>query len=397
MNNQFLQALASRVQACVRSGEREGIGQGGASQPVASYTAQTRWQQERETVFRRYPMIAARGEDLTEPGQWLGLTLASVPVLLARDANGQLRAFLNACRHRGTQLLEPGERHCNTTISCPYHGWTYAADGRLRGLPHAGAFADLDRAVHGLARLPCAERHGFIWVCPAPNDAALDIQSWLGEIDDDFCSFELSAHVSHATGHSSVRANWKLCIDAFLEGYHLRVLHRDSVGPYFKDAFTASDAIGPHYRIAVARASLPDTGTIDLRQDLSFAYFIFPNQIFVVHPDYISQMSVMPTTVHDSSWCHRMLIPATHQTAALQAHWDASFQLIEGQVFQAEDLHCAERMQRGLESGANEHLLFGELERLLIGFHASLDIAANGDGQWSRLRHGNSTSAPQPR
>ncbi len=378
MSDQHLQALTARLRRVVERGQWEETGPC-IRLDTARYRTPERWQQEREAVFGPLPLIAARSDELDALRPWLAVDLAGHSLLLSRAPDGQIRAFLNACRHRGMPLLSTGASACKARLSCPYHGWTYDASGQLKGLPHRQAFADLDASAHALVALPCAERHGFIWVQPDPAAPARDIASWLGSLDEDFASFGLADHVCYATGRSQVRANWKLCIDAFLEAYHVRILHRSTVGPYFEDALACSDTVGPHHRSAVARKPLREGQLSPLREAVSFTHFVFPNQIFVFHPDYVSQMSILPRSEREFDWCHRMLIPAALDTAALRPHWDKSFHLIEDGVFQGEDLDAAERIQQGLDTGANEQLSLGQLERLIAAFHQNLDAALGGE------------------
>ncbi len=378
MSDRHLQALTARLRAVVRRGawEEDGLC---TRLDTARYRDPERWHQERERLFGPLPLIAARAEELSPEQPWLAVELAGHSLLLSRARDGGIRAHLNACRHRGMQLLSPGSGACQSRISCPYHGWTYDLDGRLQGLPHRRAFDGLDPATSGLVPLPCSVRHGFVWVQPDPAAPPRSIEQWLGSLDEDFSSFDLAGHVCYATGRSRVKANWKLCIDAFLEAYHVRVLHRGTVGPFFEDALACSDTVRPHYRSAVARRPLREGKLDPLREAVSFTHLVFPNQIFVFHPDYVSQMSILPRSSREFDWCHRMLIPAALNSPHMREHWEKSFHLIENGVFQREDLDAAERIQRGLDTGASEHLILGQLERLIHAFHQDLDAALAGD------------------
>ena len=372
MSDRHLLAITERLQAVVASGNREQTG------PIhwldtARYLDPERWRAEADRVFRTQALIAARRDQLSASRPWLGVELAGHAILLSCDEHGEVRAFVNACRHRGMQLLEPGEDTCKRHLSCPYHGWTYDSGGRLRGLPHADAFPELEVDTRGLVELPCAVRHGFVWVVPRPQDKALDIPAWLGSIDADFQHFDLAGHVTYAEARQSVPANWKLCVDAFLEAYHVQVLHRQTVGPFFEDALACSDSVGRHFRSAVARKQLREGQLEPLREAVSFTYLVFPNQIFVVHPDYISQLSILPRGSETFDWHHRMLIPAAEDTPELREHWDRSYALIEKGVFASEDLFAAARIQRGLRTGANRRLPLGQLEHLIADFHRQLD------------------------
>ena len=124
---------------------------------------------EQATVFDALPLLAAHGSEIAEPHAYVSRSLAGTPVLVVRQPDGSVRAFLNSCRHRGTEVVWGDGAGCARRFTCPYHGWTYGTDGRLVGITTTVGFPDLDRASHGLAELPCAERHGLVWVARRPG------------------------------------------------------------------------------------------------------------------------------------------------------------------------------------------------------------------------------------
>ena len=352
------------------------MGSGGAV-PVSHYTSDERLARERAVLFRRYPLILGHGSELS-PGSARALDVAGLPVMLTRDEGGTARAFLNVCRHRGMRLLQPGDACPRASLVCPYHGWTYNLDGRLKHFLHPEAFPGLEPATHGLVELACAERHGLIWALPSPG-IELNLDSFLQPIDDELGYF-LGDSVLFRRIDVVRKANWKLIIDAFLDGYHLRVLHRDSIYPFFVDALAVSEFVNPHIRSAAARrriteaVSLPGTQW-DFREHCTFTHFVFPNTVFIFHPDYASVISVLPVDADHLRWIHQMVIPRAQHTEARRPHWEKTFNLIEQTVFQREDLFAAEGIQAGLRSGANEYLTVGRLEHPICEFHAAIESA----------------------
>ncbi len=349
----------------------------GGAIPVGHYTSGERLARERNTLFRRYPLILGHGSELA-PGSARALDAAGLPVVLTRDAAGRIRAFLNVCRHRGMRLLFEGEACPRPTLVCPYHGWTYSLDGRLRHYSHADAFPDLQPEQHGLIELPCEERHGLIWALPTAG-AELKTQAFLGPIDEEL-GFLIGDSVLFRRIDVVRKANWKLIIDAFLDGYHIRVLHRDSIYPFFIDALAVSESVPPHIRSVAARrkiteaVALPAAGW-DLREHCTFTHYVFPNNVFIFHPDYASVISVLPVDTDHLRWVHQMLIPRAQHTESRRVHWEKTFNLIEQTVFQREDLFAAEGIQAGLRSGANEYLTVGRLEHPICDFHAAIQRA----------------------
>ena len=365
-------------------------GAGGPGIPVEHYFSEERLAQERRSLFRHYPLIVGHSSQLDQPGTVLRHDALGLPVLITRDAAGKVHALLNVCRHRGMRLVEEQGACPRKTIVCPYHGWTYELDGKLRHAPHAETFPGLQPADTHLASLPCEVRDGLIWVLPTPG-ATLDLDTYLGPINQELAYFGLDDATLYNCVDVVRHANWKLVIDAFLEAYHIRVLHRDTIYPFFLDAMAVSDSVGPHLRSAAARRRITEAANIpreqwDLREHCTYTHFIFPNTVLIFHPDYTSQISVFPVDGDHLRWVHHMLVPRREHTPERQPHWEKTLNLIENTVFQREDLYAAEGIQAGLRSGANQVLRTGRLEYTLRIFHDNIQKAIeNVGGEKSRL------------
>jgi phenylpropionate dioxygenase-like ring-hydroxylating dioxygenase large terminal subunit len=345
-----------------------------------------RFEAEHEHLFRRLPLCVGHVDQLAEPGAVLAVDLCGMPLLMARGADRVLRVFLNVCRHRGARLIaQQGEVCRRRNFVCPYHAWTYRLDGSLAGLPRAEAFPDLDRHLLGLRELPSTIRHGLIWAKLDPaSDGSLDIASYLGELDRDLNAIGLAHHRFYRQ-HAVRRAtNWKLIVDAFLEVYHVRRLHSATLGPFFAGGVSVSDAAGHHLRFLAARDTTLEIRTLppeswSPQRHATLVHFVFPNSIFVYHPDYISHLGMYPDAADQTLFVHTMLIPEMPTEQKAEDHWRRSFELIDTNVFNSEDLVMCEQIQRGLRSGANEALIVGRLEQNLCRFHASIEAALEAD------------------
>ncbi len=349
--------------------------------PVENYTRTAIRDAEIEHLFRPLPLIAGHASELAA-GQVLAHDDYGVPLLLARDADGRFRAFLNVCRHRGMRLVAAtAKAEPRASVVCPYHGWTYQLDGALRHRLHAEAFDDCAAADTHLVALPSEERHGLLWVVPTPG-AAIDVAAWLDRLDAEMPFFGVDQLVHFRSVRAEYPANWKLIIDAFLEAYHIRVLHKETIYPFFADGLTAGDRFGPHIQSLVARRAgqewarrgglPPPTDMAGLCELVTPSQVIFPNTITIFHPDYLSLVTLYPVSAGTLRWTHRMLIPATRATPDWTPHWEKTFRLIEEGVFQKEDIACAIGIQQGFASGANLHLTAGRAEQGLGWFHGDV-------------------------
>lgn len=274
--------LAPGIVEMQRKGETA-VAAGVLHEPASFFHDPAGFAREHQALFRQMPVVACLSAQLPEPGSFRTFDDAGVPIVIARGKDGKVRAFLNACAHRGARVVR---EECGKAarFTCRFHGWTYDTAGKVIGLPEEAHFCGELEGNKRLVELPAEERHGLVFVVPTA-DAALDLDQHLGALDRDLAAIGLaSAEVVH-TDLLEVTGNWKYGADTFFETYHLNSLHFETFRGLFSPTCVL-DMFGPHHRFTFAPQMLPqwlemppEEWQVDL---IPLQYFLFPNTIISV-------------------------------------------------------------------------------------------------------------------
>jgi nitrite reductase/ring-hydroxylating ferredoxin subunit len=338
-------------------------------EPVENYRSPARFTAELVRVLRRFPTPFCPSAALLEPGSFIARDAAGTPVVAVRGADGKVRAFRNACRHRGMQLATGSG--CARAFVCRYHGWTYGLDGRLRHIPHEHGFPGLDKSLHGMVPVAATERLGLVFVTqdePAIDDDSLDGLAKLITPDQQL----------FAASETEIEANWKILLEGFIEGYHIRPTHPETFFPYGFDNLNLVEPFGRNSRVTYPFRRIEKLAALPPAERrveglLTYVYHLFPNVLLIVLSRHSNLVILEPVAVDRTRLVSYSLANGGGDAEAMAAaQRDAAFVSSTGA---AEDRAVARAIQRGLGSGANAVFTYGQFESAIAHFHRTLDAA----------------------
>lgn len=355
-------------------------------EPVENYLDPARFADELR-LLRSSPSVFVPSAAIPNPGDHVERVAFGVPLFAVRDRDRRTRVFRNACRHRGVSLVEG--RGCSHALVCRYHGWTYRLDGSLAHVPHSEGFPDLDMPSRGLVDVASREIDGLIVIDAldthtgdgTPHEGTDSAMAAL--TDGSVWRDKLRRAGRLFFVESTVRAmNWKVLVEQFLEGYHIRSLHREMFYPLQYDNLNVVETFGPNSRITFPFRNIErlrdrpaSTWTADAR--VTFVYQLFPNVMLATFPDQVIMIVIDPIDIeHSSVTTYSMADPAVidENASTLIGHPDAptgSRTLIDRAALEDNEMSAA--VQRGLHSGANTFVEFGRHESAIGHFHTTLD------------------------
>mgnify|MGYP005752310899 CR=1 FL=1 len=350
--------------------------------PASAYSDPD-WAARERRMLARYPMILGHESQIPNAGDFRTDDSTGVPVLLVRQADGAIKAFLNICRHRGARLCteEAGNRRL---FVCPYHAWSFKTDGALMQTPRPEGFDGLERESYGLAELPCEVRHGLIWV-QLERGSSIDVAAHLGRLDDELAAYGMADMVMERDEDLDFDMNWKFVIDGFLEVYHFAKLHQNSISPYFYGWHSPWDEFGRNGRLIGVRKSFDtirdaDTSVMsnwDLLKTIAVNYVLFPNTVLVWQGDHFESWTAYPGKRPDT--CRVRVQSITRKEDAVpekKEKWDRNWKILIGTVV-AEDWAMCKTIQEVAPYMPGDELIFGRNEPGLHHFHGQIQAATD--------------------
>jgi len=342
-------------------------------EPVEHYQSQKRFDAE-IALLRRLPVPYCPSAALPEKGSYIARKAAGTPLVVVRGIDGEVRAFINACRHRGMQVAKGSG--CSRAFVCPYHAWTYNLKGDLKSIPGAEGFPDVDPLEHGLVEVSAKEKGGIVYVMQEGHISPDMLQDSLEYFTPEQEFFEYDDRTEE---QATDEANWKLLTETLLEGYHIKSLHRETFYPYGLDNINLVETYGanarvifPFRRIEKLRVITPAKRRIG--SSVTTVHHLFPNASVSVLSKH-SQLTIMeplsPTKTQIVMYTVVNRHTDEYKIPLEEAYRDAEFVTASGQH---EDREAACAIQESVPTGANSHLTFGYFEKAIVNFHQHLAV-----------------------
>ena len=339
-------------------------------EPVENYSSQARFDAERR-LMRRLPVPFCPVAALPEPGSYVARASAGVPIVVVRDLDGTIRAFRNACRHRGMQLADGVG--CTKVFRCNYHGWAYRLDGRLEYVPHEHGFPDLNKDKNGLVPVHAVDiQSGLVFVTQDEPVGSGALESLPDLLTDDQVLFDSDESVDDI--------NWKLTAEGTLEGYHIKPTHPESFFPYGYDNLNVIEMQGPNSpvcfpfrRIEKLRDAPREHLSLDRMVTLVNRIFPFAS-VTRLSQHYNVTLSEPESPTRTRYFSYKLTLPMSDGSALTEevlarARKDVAFLSDTGNK---EDAKVVGDIQAAIGSGANTHYMFGRFESAIGHLHRNL-------------------------
>ena len=334
---------------------------------------------ERNRMWKRAWLYAGHTDRLPHEGSWFLTRDTGAPIIVVRDLEGEIRAFYNTCQHRGAPLVTEDRGEARGFV-CGYHGWSYTLDGRLTAVRDRRDFTDLDFSCRSLVPVRCELLGGMIFVNEDPD--AEPLRDHLGPMARELDQYAFDSLKLVDSRRYDVPCNVKILLDAFLEVYHLKSIHQQTVDRFLdhRGMFITLWPNG-HSRMLTPnrRPDWKDPGTINMPKipsvtevpaNNNVSYHIYPNFVMPPSDSGIPILQFWPRTDRScqvvSSWLAPEFDPENPDPL-----WETRIGNWERILY--EDLQFAPQIQESLESKGFRGMPLNYQERRIYHWHEELD------------------------
>lgn len=383
--------------------------------PTAFYTDEAHYQKELEQIFSRCWLMVGREADLTMTGDFFThqIDALSVSIVVVRGKDGVIRAFRNACTHRGTKIVTEACGRLRGGMICPYHGWAFGLDGDLLNIPDEETFGCVEKEKEGLHRVSVALWGGFVFI-NLDRTPRWTLHDYLAPLGDELASYVGDEQWKWSFGWKSrVKSNWKSPVDAQVEGYHITYGHRrtiarnvtaettrpyvneDSIGVPGGHHLFRPEKLGEQTPIGLLAAKFGATSlyakpekeyeaaNVDL---LKFSdhprwildgYLLFPNTVLFVQRGQLFIQRTLPLSPHECLWEVDFYHSERPQTFGEEFNHEQG--RIQIRDVLSEDLKIVEGIQDNYKSGAITEMSLSRQEVIIRAYYHAVRRFVEGE------------------
>ena len=347
-----------------------------------TYTSSELFRLERDELFHCNWMLIGHVSDFLKAGDYRTLDVGNERAIVIRDVTGELRAFHNVCRHRGSRVVPSTEGNCGHAIVCPFHGWTYELDGRLKNVPRVEEFASLARSQEGLLPIDLEVWQGFVFVRFRGDGPS--VADHLAPIMEQVSPYRLSEMKPCGNSYMAgeVSYNWKIFHDVDNEGYHVPAAHpelQELYGRTYRDSdiegipFTTGivdNYVAQHWSVARYKSLLPEFDHLPKENQRLWMYIgVFPNLVFFLYPEKVGFYMSLPLDVNRTLIIDReFALPDQRRETRAARYLSRRIDEITGE----QDRDLVQWLHEAVRSSVYPRNNLSQLEQHVAGFHEDL-------------------------
>jgi len=335
---------------------------------------------EKSAFLRAAPQIVCHESEIAQPGDWRTLEYLGESIIVIRGDDGEIRAFSNVCRHRGSRLVD-GKAGCSKVLTCPYHAWSFSRDGRLVGVPHRQEYPGLQTEKLGLFPVALENWRGFLFITLEPGvPSVAEIMAPYEEEIEPYRFRELRALQQVRLRPRPL--NWKTIADNYSDHLHIPVGHPGLTRLFgrsyrieaqewvdkMEGDLVEKESANPSERIY--QHHLPRVDHLPESHQRKWLYYkLFPNVAFDIYPDQVDFMQFLPVSATESvirEISYALPDDRREMTAVRYLNWRINRRV------NAEDTELITRVQLGMQSPAYVAGPLGTSEVCLRSFASKL-------------------------
>jgi phenylpropionate dioxygenase-like ring-hydroxylating dioxygenase large terminal subunit len=356
--------------------------------PVEPFISKDYFDKEIDLIFKQHWLKVCQEVEIPNPGDYLikDIAFLKMSLIIVRGNDGVVRAFHNVCQHRGNKLVCVGHQGKAASFVCHFHGWAYALDGSLRGVPEQDRFLNFDKAAHNLPPVTMDIWNGWVFI-HAQDKPAQSLRDQLDGFGRDLDPYPFDEMRLLSSYKARLKTNWKVGVNAFQESYHVPTVHgkNRSVSLPTSPAFTPSpieqfsgsltngqSQAGISRQDKITYPGINPFGVPNFGFDINV---VFPNTFIDTGEGYYFTYEFWPITVDETDFVMKLYMPPAKSWSVRIAQ---ELTIIQLRDVVREDLSTLESTQAGMMSGGIKQIVLSDQELNVRHQHKVVDAIVRG-------------------